>query len=237
MNDKDIILEKAKDWFRDSVAVNHIKNAEKLIKPSEFNINPFLTVYLAKFLTGKSDPVSIARALVLPRVLGTSITTSFGSQMQSFMSILKESFGSTTSGIDIEFTDQIDGHKKYCQIKAGPNTINKDDVESVTGHFKSVINLARTNNLRIPRDDMIVGVLYGERKDLSGHYKRITNEYDYPVIVGQDFWHRLTGDEDFYFDLIQAITSVAIEADYSAEIDNIILELSKKDEIIKLSGL
>ncbi|HJG21866.1 MAG TPA: hypothetical protein K8V64_02150, partial [Enterococcus durans] len=32
--------------------------------------------------------------------------------------------GSLSSGIDIEFVGRIDGMKKYCQIKAGPETIS-----------------------------------------------------------------------------------------------------------------
>jgi hypothetical protein len=39
------ILEKAKEWFRETIAVNHIANTKKLKKSSEFNINPFLAVY------------------------------------------------------------------------------------------------------------------------------------------------------------------------------------------------
>ena len=33
--------------------------------------------------------------------------------------------------MDIEFEDALDGSHKYCQLKAGPNTINKDDVEKL----------------------------------------------------------------------------------------------------------
>ena len=194
------VLQNAQDWFKDTISVNHIKNTKKLENVSEFNINPFLAVYLANFLCGNSDPESIAKALIYPRVLGTSITTSFGQNMQSFTNNVLPSFGSTTSGIDIEFDDHIDGHKKYCQLKAGPNTINKDDVETIAGHFRSVINLGRTNNLRLGFDNLIVGVLYGEPSDLSSHYKRITKDYHYPVIAGKEFWHRLTGDADFYAD-------------------------------------
>ncbi|OTA19796.1 hypothetical protein Xbed_02107 [Xenorhabdus beddingii] len=236
MKNKEEILTKAKEWFSESIAKNHRKNTLKLVDPKEFNINPFLTVYLAKYLTGNATPESIAKTLILPRVLSTSITTSFGTHMQNFISILKESFGSTTSGIDIEFIDQLDGNKKYCQIKAGPNTINKDDVESIAGHFKGVINLARTNNLRIPRDDMIVGVLYGQDSELSGHYKRISEQYDYPVIIGQDFWYRLTGDKNFYNELIGAITSIAVETDFSKELEEVIKELSQTDRIRSLSS-
>ena len=231
MIDKEEILEKAKDWFRNTIAQNHIKNTEKLVNPKEFNINPFLAVYLANFLTGNSSAESIAKVLLLPRVLGTSITTSFGQNIQSFTNSVLDAFGSTTSGIDIEFIDQIDGYKKYCQLKLGPQTINKDDVETIAGHFSSVINLARTNNLRITHSDLVVGVIYGEPSSLSANYKRITSQYHHPVIVGKEFWHRLTGDEDFYTDLANIIGSVAIEADYSKDFEKIIKELAATEEI------
>jgi len=231
MIDKEEILEKAKDWFRDTIAQNHIKNTEKLINPKQFNINPFLAVYLANFLTGNSSPESIAKVLLLPRVLGTSITTSFGSNIQSFTNSVLDAFGSTTSGIDIEYIDQIDGYKKYCQLKLGPQTINKDDVETIVGHFSSVINLARTNNLRVTHSDLVVGVIYGEPSALSANYKRITNQYHHPVIIGKEFWHRLTGDEDFYADLANIIGSVAIEADYSKEFERVIKELAATEVI------
>ncbi|MCU7554784.1 PmeII family type II restriction endonuclease [Alteromonas sp. ASW11-19] len=236
-NKKMEILEGARRWFREVIAKNHIRNTLKLTNPKEFNIHPFLASYLANFLSGNSNPTNIAKALVYPRVLGTSITTSFGQNIQSFTSVLLDAFGSTTSGIDIEFIDQVDGYKKYCQLKSGPNTINKDDVETIAEHFKGVINLARTNNKRIPRDDMIVGVVYGTKNDLSSHYRRITYQYDYPVYAGEDFWLRLTGDSNFYHDLIEAIGSVALESDFSSDLEYVIKELSETEEIKKLSNI
>lgn len=236
MIDKEEILEKAKLWFRETIAQNHIRNTEKLINPKQFNINPFLAVYLANFLTGNSSPESIAKVLLLPRVLGTSITTSFGQNIQSFTNNVLDTFGSTTSGIDIEFVDQLDGYKKYCQLKSGPNTINKDDVETISDHFSGVINLARTNNLRLAHSDLIVGVIYGTPEDLSSHYKRITSQYHHPVFIGQEFWHRLTGDEHFYDDLIQCIGSVAIESDYSKDFERIIQELAASPEIQNINN-
>jgi hypothetical protein len=234
---KDEILAKAQGWFRDVLAQNHIKNTAKLKKPSEFNINPFLVTYLANFLTGNSSPESIAKALIYPRVLGQSITTSFGQNLQRFTNDVLGSFGSTTSGIDIEFIDQIDQQKKYCQLKAGPNTINKDDVETINSHFKSIRNLARTNNLAITVNDLIVGILYGERAQLSGHYKAIENNHHYPVIIGMDFWHRLTGDENFYLELIQAFAEVANEADSSKLLQDTIKQLAMSEDIQKLSSV
>jgi hypothetical protein len=234
-DEKEAILEKAQAWFKKSIAENHIKNTQKLVKASKFDINPFLAVYLSNFLTGNTNPESIAKALLYPRVLGTSITTSFGTNIQKFTNEVLSSFGSTTSGIDIEFIDQINNNKIYCQLKSGPNTINKDDVETIVGHFKKVINLGRTNNLRITHDDMVVGIIYGENENLNGHYKRITSEYDYPIHIGKDFWHRLTGDENFYSDLIHAIGEVAIEADFSDELNEVINMLSMSPQVRKLS--
>ena len=233
---KNIILNSAKEWFRRSIAANHIQNSEKLADPKKFNINPFLVNYLANFLTGDNSPESIAKALVYPRVLGTSITTSFGANIQRFTSDVLGGYGSMIPGIDIEFEDQVDGKKKYCQLKSGPNTINKDDVETISGHFTDAKNLARTNNLDIGYGDLIVGVLYGTHDDLSGHYKRLETQYSYPVVVGEDFWLHLTGDPAFYSSLIQTIASVANEIDGRATIQNVIETLARTEEIQNLAS-
>jgi len=235
--EKKLILEKAQQWFLSTIAENHVANTEKLANPNEFNINPFLTSYLANFLVGDSSPESIAKALIYPRVLGTSITTSFGTNIQKFSSEVLSSFGSTTQGIDIEFVDQVDGQKKFCQLKAGPNTINKDDVETIHHHFDAVIRLGRVNNLRLVGEDLIVGVLYGTHSDLSGHYLRLENQYHHPVVAGRDFWHRLTGDADFYQDLTTAIAEVAEEVDGKEVVDDTIQKLARTRTIINLSGL
>lgn len=69
IENKEEILQKAKLWFRDVIAVNHIKNTRKITNPKEFNINPFTAIYLANFLTGNSSQESIAKALIYPRVI------------------------------------------------------------------------------------------------------------------------------------------------------------------------
>lgn len=225
---KSEIIEKAKTFFKEEIAESHKQNTEKLKNLKEFNLNPFLDKYKANFLTGNSSPISIARALVYPRVLGTSINTTFGNKLQKFCSTVLDGFASTTSGIDIEFIDLLDGRRKYCQIKAGPNTINKDDVKTIDDHFQGIKNLARTNNLSIGFNDLIVGVFYGEVSELSGHYKKI--QVNYPVYIGREFWHRLTGDENFYTTLTNAIGDVASEYDGSDLIEEVIAELAKELE-------
>jgi len=206
------ILIRAKDFFRDNIVNSHIIGGlERASKLEEYNIHPFLFKYLANFLEGDASPRSIAKALIYPRILGTSITTIFGMRAQQMINELFEGLGSTTPGIDIEFIDKLDGRKKYCQLKSGPNNINKGDVKTILDHFRDARNLARTNNVGLGANDLVLGVIYGEHIELSGHY--LVVEKDYPVFTGKEFWHRLTGQPDFYFKLIEAIGEVVLEVD------------------------
>lgn len=205
---KEAIIESGKEYFRKSIIPNHIRNLKKL-RLKDFDINPFLINYLAAFLCGNTTPESLAKALIYPRILGTSLNTSFGQNIQIFISHLAEITGcaSGIEGIDIEFIDALDGRKKYCQCKAGPQTINKDDVDTILGHFKRLIGKARLDKIPLQFDDMIVGVLYGER--ISANYKTIATTY--PVYCGVEFWEHLTGDRNFYYQFTKAFGKVVEE--------------------------
>ncbi len=209
-NQKQAIIDSGKNYFRTIIIPNHLKQLAKL-RLKDFNINPFLIHYLAAFLCGNTDPESLAKALLYPRILGTSINTSFGQNIQTFISSLEEVTGcaSGIEGIDIEFIDAIDGRRKYCQLKAGPQTINKDDIATILGHFKYLLNKARLDKLPLQIDDLIIGVLYGDERSLSANYKMIDTHY--PVICGADFWEHLTGDRLFYFRLSKAFGEVVEE--------------------------
>lgn len=220
-----LILEKSKNFFKEEIVKSHIKNTEKLSSINKFNINPFIHNYLAQFSFGNSDPESLAKVLIYPRVLGTSINTTFGNKMQAYCGKVLAGNGSLVNGMDIEFIDCVDGKKKYCQIKAGPQTINKDDVKTICDHFSAAIRLSRTNNLNITSENCVVGIFYGEPKDLSANYKKIN--YTYPVYIGKEFWHRLTGDKDFYDKLISSFADVAKEMDSSKLLNDTIQKLSK----------
>lgn len=223
-NLQDIII-RSKKFFRNKIATNHLKNAEKLTSLSAFNVNPFTHEYLAQFAFGDSSPESLAKALIYPRVLGTSIATTFGTQLQNYCNEVLASYASVTAGMDIEFIDAEDNRRKYCQIKAGPNTINKDDVKTIKDHFKSVLNLSRTNHLNLSFTDCVVGVLYGDNQSINAFYRTINETY--PVYVGEEFWYHLTGDHQFYYSLINAFSEVAKDMDSSETMQRVIKALAE----------
>jgi hypothetical protein len=232
-NQKREILLKARDFFRERIIVRHKANIRKLRNPAEFQINPLLSHYLAKMLRGDTTPDSIARALVYPRVLSAGITTLMGNQLQFFCNEVLEGYASTVQGIDLEFKDSFDGRKKYCQLKLGPNTINSKDVTTIVNEFTSVKNLARTNRAALQFDDLIVGVAYGRDDQLNANYRRLRDAHNVTVHVGKDFWQRLTGEPDFYDELIAAFVSEAEATDPENLIEEVVQTLAKN---LKVQG-
>ncbi|TMI65366.1 MAG: restriction endonuclease [Bacteroidetes bacterium] len=227
-SEKNAIIKKFKVWFKDTLILNHKINTEKLENINKFNINPLLLYYLAYYLQGNATPISLAKVLVYPRVLSTSITTSFGTSMQSFITDVLGAYGSGIEGLDIEFFDHIDKEKKYCQIKSGPNSINKDDVVTIKGHFRAFINRARTNRLKINLNNIAFCLIYGEDNEKNSFVRKLEEEYT--IYMGKDFWHRFTGDKDFYKDLIKASAEVASKVNMKPIVDGVIKKLSKSVE-------
>ena len=220
------ILLRSKVFFRTRVSTKHVLNTSKLADIAEFNINPFTHKYLSFFAFGNDDPINMAKVLLYPRMLGTSISTTFGKELQNFCNDVLSSYASVVPGIDIEFLDSVDGRKKYCQLKSGPETINSEDVTTVKDHFIGIKNLARTNRLLNfnPLYDCVVGVFYGEHSELSNNYKKIEEEY--PVYSGEEFWYHLTGDVEFYYELIAAFAEVAVEVNSTILIEDVLTALS-----------
>ena len=87
------------------------------------------------------------------------------------------------------------------------------------------MNKSRLDRMGLQLDDLVVGVLYGERVNLSANYKAI--DAHYPVLCGAEFWERLTADKNFYYQLAKAFGEV-VEED---GIDGSALILAKVNEI------
>jgi len=232
MNENEL-LQVITDYFEENIFDNHKKNVLKEhSKLKSYKINPIIVKYLSKVLEDNYTPIGIAKALYYPRVLGTSITTSFGTRIQRMFVELGLADGSLIPEMDIEFIDKIDNRRKWCQLKSGPNTINSGDVKPLLRKFSKVANLGRTNAMNLSNSDLILGVLYGSEEQLSQHYKNIDETY--PVIVGIDFWHRLTGFPDFYNKLVANLDSMILNIDTENFFEQGYLKLAEE---IENSGL
>ena len=208
MSEKQLILD-IKEYFECKIFLNHKNSALKVhTKLRSYKINPIVVKYLSKVLENNFTPKGIAKALYYPRVLGTSINTSFGTRIQSMFVELNLATGSLIKGIDIEFFDKVDKRNKWCQLKSGPNTINSEDVNPLLKKFSKVTNLARTNSMKFNNNDLILGILYGDESELSQHYKKI--DKNYPVIIGEEFWFRITGYKGFYTKIIAELDKLII---------------------------
>ncbi|MEX2379099.1 MAG: PmeII family type II restriction endonuclease [Vicingaceae bacterium] len=208
------LIQSIVEYFEEKIFLNHIEASIKVhSKLKSYNINPIVIKYLSKVLEDKYSPEGVAKALYYPRVLGTSINTSFGTRIQNMFVQLGIAEGSLIKGMDIEFIDKHDKRKKWCQLKSGPNTINSEDVNPLIRKFTNTINLARTNSAfkSISNSDFIVGVLYGESNELSMHYKKIDKTH--PVYIGEEFWYRLTGFKGFYNGLVSELHQCINEID------------------------
>ncbi|MDR3642376.1 MAG: PmeII family type II restriction endonuclease [Candidatus Doudnabacteria bacterium] len=189
-------------------------------KLDKFIINPLVLTALSSGVFGKTSSLNMAKALLYPRVLGTSISTSFGDKMQKLCVSYLGANASSTPGMDLEFIDKIDGKKVLMQLKAGPNTINSGDVEPIVSEMNSAYRLLQTNKVGKNMPLFAVGIVYGSMSEISGHYKKIADspvgaQAKIPIYIGKDFWHRLTGQELFYRDLINLFIEVFDEEDYS----------------------
>jgi hypothetical protein len=135
-------------------------------------------------------------------------------------------FGSPTTGVDIEFNDFVDGKHKFAQIKAGPATINKDDVEPIHESFQKIKRKARLDGLELNDSNFVIGVFYGSEADLSANYKKLRDHYGYSVYSGNELWKRLTGIDDLQSRLVEACGDVAQRYDLQALIADVAVDLS-----------
>lgn len=226
---KNELMMQISQYFIENIFEAHIQRAStENSKLSAYKINPILIMYLSRLLEGNYTPMGVAKALYYPRVLSTSISTMFGTQIQKMFVVLKIAVGAKAEGLDITFVDKIDGREKWCQLKSGPNNINADDVDPILRKFNSFIKRSRTNHAlaNIRNTDCIVGVIYGDRDDLSNHYSRI--DQTYPVIIGKEFWQRLTGYEDFYNRLVKELHVAISSIDASGLLDTGIQSLAEE---------
>jgi hypothetical protein len=193
------ILNEAEMFFKEKIFKKHIQNIQKCETLKEFKVNPFTHKYLAGLVGRRNSKISLAKALILPRCLGTSISTSLGSKFQKFIVKHLRAEGSGDPSLDFDFTDKKDRKRKSCQLKAGPNTLNAPDVKQLHYEFSKIKRRKKGN---FGSSNIVAGVAYGTSDELSHNYRKL-DALGIPIYVGKEFWYRITGDKRFYEKLIK----------------------------------
>lgn len=89
--------EQARQYFLERFIPTHRRNIKKLKDIKEFDVNPFLRSYISRFFSTQYSKESVAKALIYPRALGTSMNTTFGNFLKGFCcSLLSENVKNRT---------------------------------------------------------------------------------------------------------------------------------------------
>jgi hypothetical protein len=101
MESQNELINKVCDEIMKKIIIHNRKKAtNKFVKIEEYQINYFLINYLCKFFGEDVNPETLSKALYYPKVLGTSLTTSFGTNTQKLFVTLNLAKSSLIQGID-----------------------------------------------------------------------------------------------------------------------------------------
>lgn len=177
---------------------NRIKKLEEL----KFNTilkrkNPYL--FRAKNMNTASEIVKS----ILDAHLSSGEETIFGNWLEGLAiyissDLLKNGIKSSSNGVDLEIVN--DKYHYLVSIKSGPNWGNSSQLKKLETDF---INAKRSIKTSGYNKEVICinGCCYGKKQDLSIK----SNILEYYKYCGQVFWEFITGEENFYLDIIVPI--------------------------------
>lgn len=172
----------------------NIKGVEAKKGIDDLNIDPFI---VREFNLG---PEEIVR-FFLYQTVSRGVVTSMGDQ---FEKLAKISHLDTTEqpGFDGELVRE--GKKFFIQVKSGPDVLNKDMLERLGQHMEK----AKGEN---PGSEALLGLCYGTPDQISDKIRRyLPGEGLENVMIGEEFWDFLAGEEGYYKRLLHAIYQASV---------------------------
>lgn len=133
--------------------------------------------------------------MVLER-LERSVVTSYGTRIQTIAKILAER-GTGVEGADI--CKEKDEKRYYIQMKAGPNTPDKDIMAQINILLRSAV---RRNRGSVA----LLGMTYGKRDKVSNIIQKYS-QVDW--IIGKEFWGFLSDNPNCAEKLFKLVEEVA----------------------------
>ncbi|BCW94780.1 MAG: hypothetical protein KatS3mg018_0262 [Fimbriimonadales bacterium] len=103
---------------------------------------------------------------------------------------------SSAKGIDLE----IDAGTQYkaIAVKSGPNVFNSSQTARMNDEFQELYNRLRQHLSQLGKQfDPVLGCAYGKRVSPPTTRRR------YRIVSGKAFWEELTGDPEFYLELVR----------------------------------
>ncbi len=152
---------------------------------------------------------------ILEAYISSSEEGMFGGLLEQIaIFVCQQAYNGTKSaaeGIDLEFSNN--GVKYLVAIKSGPNWSNSSSLKKLKENFVKAKKILGTNSAKgnvVP----VIGCCYGkDSKPDKGEYLRY---------CGQQFWEFISGDEDFYLDIIKHL-----DTDSEDRVDNFDDEFAK----------
>lgn len=151
--------------------------------------NPYL--YRAKAMQNASEIVES----VLSAFVSSSEETIFGNCFFEPLAIAASGGQKALAeGVDIMVQDNDENVIYAVAVKSGPSVFNADSKKRQEQNFNAASKLAKQAKARF---EPIIGYSYGKKKTTGKGTPKI-----YQELAGQEFWEKLTGDEDFYIHII-----------------------------------
>jgi site-specific DNA-methyltransferase (cytosine-N4-specific) len=189
--------------------------------------NPYL--YKAKNIEIVSDLVQST----VDAFLSSQEETLFGGLLEKFAIFVSNElhggFKSELPSVDLEF--ERDNKYYIVGIKSGTNWGNSDQIARMRENFKS--NKETLKAKGIDKEIIAVnGCIYG-KDSVPLKIDADDKELNYYKYAGQDFWLFITGDDDFYKEIIKPIDQEARKKDeqfkkeYAAKVNEMTLDFTK----------
>ena len=191
-----------REFVNDNIAQFHNGRLRKLenLKLDELlrRKNPYL--FRAKNLLKSSEVIES----FLEASLSSSEEERFGQFLEALAIFVSEQTcsgqKSSTPGVDLEFSNN--DVRYLVSIKSGVNWGNNSQHERLAANLNSAVSRIRQND-RNAHIQTVLGCCYGRSKTVN------QTKHGYMKIVGQSFWHFLSGDENLYTEIVDPIGYMA----------------------------
>ena len=152
--------------------------------------NPYL--YRAKAMQNAAEIVES----VLSATVSSSEETIFGNCFFEPVAIAASGGNKALAeGIDVMVEDKEENIIYAIAVKSGPSVFNADSKKRQEQNFNAARKLAQQAKARY---EPIIGYCYGKKRS-SGRGRPTI----YKELAGQEFWAELTGDQEFYLNIVK----------------------------------